>query len=230
VLYKSFLSVLDTTFIDEAVDVQNNEYCYNVKVADACGHISHFTNQSCNIILKGNAVPFEHQLAWTKYKDWYQEVNRYELFRFDDRKFITNETITPSNLRTYIDKNLDYDWGGYWYYVVAHQNDSNFKATSQSNTVYVYQPPLLWVPNAFSSNNDGINDTWGIVPVFVREYNMKVYNRWGQLVFETDNKKNDWNGDYKGRTPFDEVLIWIVTYTGWDDRVYYKKGTVTILN
>ena len=89
---------------------------------------------------------------------------------------------------------------------------------------------LVWVPNAFSSNNDGLNDTWGIVPVFVKEYNMKVYNRWGQIVYETSDKKDDWNGDYKGRTAFDEVLVWIVTYTGWDQKVYYKKGTLTILN
>ncbi len=229
-LYRVITGRDDTTMTDGNVDVQNTEYCYNIKVIDNCGHISHFTNEGCNIILRGNASPFEHQLNWTSYKDWYQNVNRYELYRFDDRQFITKETTTPATLRDYLDKNLDYDWGGYWYYVIAHQNDSNYKATSQSNTIYLYQPPLLWVPNAFSSNNDGLNDTWGIVPVFVKEYNMKVYNRWGQIVFETSDKKSDWNGDYKGKTPFDEVLVWIVTYTGWDKKVYYKKGTLTILN
>ncbi len=229
-LYKTITVKMDTSFIDENVDVQNTEYCYNIKVTDNCGHISRFANEGCNVIIQGNAVPFQHNLNWTNYKEWLDGVNHYELFRFDDRMMITNETSTPANLRTYTDKNLDYDWGGYWYYVIAHQNPANFNATSQSNTFYLYQPPLLWVPNAFSSNNDGLNDTWGIVPVFVKEYNMKVYNRWGQLVFETNDKKNDFNGDYKGRTAFDEVLVWIVTYTGWDHKIYYKKGTLTILN
>ncbi len=230
VLYKTVTDINDTSFIDENVDVQNIEYCYNIKVTDNCGHISHFANEGCNIILQGNAVPFQHDLNWTNYKDWIDGVNHYELFRYDDRRFVTNEANTSDLVRVYSDQNLDYDWGGYWYYVIAHQNEVTFNATSQSNTIYLYQPPLLWVPNAFSSNNDGINDTWGIVPVFVKEYNMKVYNRWGQIVFETDDKKKDWNGDYKDRTAFDEVLVWIVTYTGWDNRVYYKKGTLTILN
>ncbi len=229
-LYKSFSARTDTSFIDESVDVQNVEYCYNVKVTDNCGHISQFTNEACNIIIQGNAIPFQHDLNWTNYKQWLDGVSHYELFRFDDRKIVTKETTTTASQRSYTDRFLDYDWGGYWYYAVAHQNGANYNATSQSNTVYLYQPPLLWVPNAFSSNNDGLNDTWGIVPVFVKDYNMKVYNGWGQLVFESTDKKNDWNGDYKGRTPFDEVLVWIVTYSGWDNRVYYKKGTLTILN
>ena len=64
----------------------------------------------------------------------------------------------------------------------------------------------------------------------LKQFHLIIYNRWGQIVFETDDKKKDWNGDYKDKTAFDEVLIWVVTYTGWDNRVYYKKGTLTILN
>jgi gliding motility-associated-like protein len=228
-LYHVVNDVNDTIFIDSNVNVAEVQYCYNMKVTDYCGHISHFTNIGCNIILRGNASPFMHNLSWIEYQDWLNGVKNYDLYRKDDRNINTRETITPPGLRGYEDKNLDYDWGGYWYYVLAHQDDT-LQATSQSNTVYLYQPPLLWVPNAFSSNNDGLNDTWGIVPVFVKEYQMRVYNRWGQIVFESKDKHQDWDGTYNGRTAFDEVLVWIVEYTGWDNRVYYKHGTLTILN
>lgn len=229
VYYKSIFNVNDTTFLDSNVDVANIQYCYNIKVTDYCGHISHFTNKACNIIINGHAKPFEHTLTWLEYNDWLNGVKNYDLFRFDDRSIVSNIVTTPYSQRSHIDVSLDYDWGGYWYYTVARQNDA-LQATSRSNTIYLFQPPLVWVPNAFSSNGDHINDTWGVVPVFVKEYKMRVYNRWGQLVFESDDKHKDWDGTFNGRTAFDEVLVWIVTYTGWDDNVYYKHGTLTILN
>jgi len=58
--------------------------------------------------------------------------------------------------------------------------------------------PLLDVPNAFTPNGDGINDK-----VFVRGYGInkmtwRIYNRWGEMVFETIDKGQGWDGTYKG--------------------------------
>lgn len=63
--------------------------------------------------------------------------------------------------------------------------------------VYVY--PDVYVPNAFSPNNDGLNDTWFIPALRAySEYTVSVYNRHGQLLFHTKNSIRPWDGKYNG--------------------------------
>ena len=52
----------------------------------------------------------------------------------------------------------------------------------------------LWIPSAFTANNDGINDAFIAQGVGVKEFVMKIYSRWGGLVYETNDFKNGWNG------------------------------------
>ncbi|MCB0735483.1 MAG: gliding motility-associated C-terminal domain-containing protein, partial [Bacteroidetes bacterium] len=100
---------------------------------------------------------------------------------------------------------------------------------SQSNKIYLIQPPLLHVPNAFTPNQDGLNELWNLVPVFVKEYHLKVYDRWGSKVFDTEDKHADWDGFIRGVQTANSVYIYTVRYTGWDRSVHYQKGTVTLL-
>lgn len=53
------------------------------------------------------------------------------------------------------------------------------------------------MPNAVTANGDNLNDMFGWADVFVREFEMKLYNRWGEKVFETINKNDRWDGTYK---------------------------------
>jgi gliding motility-associated-like protein len=85
------------------------------------------------------------------------------------------------------------------------------------------------VPNAFTKNYDNLNESWGFVPVFVKTYHMQVYTRWGEKVFDSENKKQDWDGNYLNASKGQEVFIWQVTYTGWDRSSHYQRGTVTVI-
>ena len=59
----------------------------------------------------------------------------------------------------------------------------------------------FFIPSAFSPNNDGINDEFKVLSDVTVELNFfKVYNRFGEVVFETKDKSLGWNGMYKGRT------------------------------
>jgi len=89
--------------------------------------------------------------------------------------------------------------------------------------------PLLDVPNAFTPNNDGINDK-----VFVRGFSIskltwRIYNRWGQLVFETNDKTQGWDGTYKGSLQPNEVYHYVLSVQYTDNTKYEKKGDITLL-
>jgi gliding motility-associated-like protein len=58
-------------------------------------------------------------------------------------------------------------------------------------------PPVLYIPNSFSPNNDGLNDRFVIIGEGVVEYELFIFNKWGQNVFYTDDISDSWNG--KGR-------------------------------
>jgi gliding motility-associated-like protein len=219
----------DTTFIDKAVDVSKQSFCYRVQVTDQCGHISKFSNIGCNIVLQGISEPYLHKLNWDDYENWGNGVDNYKLIRWDDRKNPTQVYQGAPAVLNYNDEALDYDWGAYWYKVVATESGGNL-AVSQSNEVRLIQKPLLHVPTAFTPTGDNLNDVWGLVDVFVKDYHMQVFNRWGEKVFESFDKNEQWNGSFARKGPADDVFIWLVRYTGWDNSIKIKKGTVTILN
>ena len=224
-------NINDTVFLDESVNVAEESFCYCMLVYDLCGHVSDTSNLGCNIVLKGSSHKWYFDLTWNPYKDWSTGVQEYRLERKVDTGSLRPIVALESNTLTYRDDDLDYWWGGYYFKVIAEKYQSKVRSDieSHSNIIYLIQPPLLHVPSAFTPDGNNINDIWGYMPVFVKDFNMKVFNRWGEKVFETDYKGEQWDGSFLGTEPFENVFIWIATYTGWDNNRYHQKGTVTIL-
>lgn len=230
-----YLYSTDTSILDSMLNVDAESMCYAIVVTDKCGHASIPSNQGCNVVIGGSATgrpQYYFDLSWQDYLDWQNGVQDWTL----ERQYASNPWSVVANTgqsRVARDNKLDYDWGGYWYRVTATESlkgQARPAYTSQSNWIYLYQPPELWVPNAFTADGNGINDVWGTVPVFVRNYNMKVYNRWGQKVWESDAKKRQWDGTVNGKLAEDGVFAWYVVFDGWDDKTYTMSGTVTIIH
>lgn len=97
-----------------------------------------------------------------------------------------------------------------------------------------YCLPQLFVPTGFTPNDDDINDLFKVSATFMISYEIQVFNRWGQLVFQTSNPDEFWNGSLPGGGPAGEgVYIWVVAYEwpGRDGFIYHRKesGTVTLI-
>lgn len=96
-------------------------------------------------------------------------------------------------------------------------------------TISAIVKPAAAVPNAFTPNGDGNNDR-----VFVRGYgiaqmNFRIYNRWGQLVFESFSPQVGWDGIYKGELqPMDAYAYTLVVRFG-DGTTLNKKGDITLI-
>jgi gliding motility-associated-like protein len=84
--------------------------------------------------------------------------------------------------------------------------------------------------NAFTPNGDGYNDVWIIFkPACVQQVQVDVYNRWGSLVYHSDNYNNDWNGEYQNKKLPDATYYYVVQPIYFDGRRPVLKGSVTIL-
>ena len=86
------------------------------------------------------------------------------------------------------------------------------------------------MPTAFTPNGDGLNDNLIPIPVGIVsiEY-FKVYNRYGDLVFNTNSIGKGWNGVYKGRDQGNETFVWQVLGKDYLGRPLYKKGESTLI-
>ena len=100
------------------------------------------------------------------------------------------------------------------------------------DTVFVqaYEGPNYYVPNAFSPNGDGLNDIFRAIPVGISqtEY-FRVFNRFGQLIFETNQWLKGWDGKYKGKPQPLGVYVWIVKGIDKNGRTVEMKGTVILV-
>ena len=96
--------------------------------------------------------------------------------------------------------------------------------------VQVYVGPNYYVPNAFSPNGDGLNDIFRAVPVGIAKTDwFRVFNRYGQLVFETNEWLKGWDGKFQGRAQPMGVYVWIIKGVDKGGRVVEMKGTVMLV-
>ncbi len=83
----------------------------------------------------------------------------------------------------------------------------------------------LYIPNCFTPNGDGLNERFTVIDFSKCEtYHLLIFNRWGQLVFESDDLSNTWDGRYKGVAVPEDVYAWILK----GDHTY-RQGSVTVV-
>lgn len=88
----------------------------------------------------------------------------------------------------------------------------------------------IYVPTAFTPNSDGLNDNLRPVLRGVKELRyFRVYNRWGQVVYDTRNDMPGWNGVFKGAPQGTQVVVWVAEGVGVDGQVYRRKGYSTLV-
>lgn len=229
-LLKISENINDTFMFDRDVRVDKESYCYQLVNTDLCGNKSKFNPPSCSILLEGKSFPFSHSLNWYPYDYWPLGINRYEVLK-NEPGIYTEKLLTQTGEKNLFtkDEHLNYDNGLYQYTVVAYENIFGNNQNSRSNTVELIQAPILYVPNAYTENGDGLNDLFKTIPVFVKDYYLQIYNRWGELMFETRNKKAGFNSTFKNNEIQSDVYFYIVNYTGWDNSEHTLKGNFTIL-
>ena len=113
------------------------------------------------------------------------------------------------------------------YRVTAYKAGDN-KVTSRSNVAKVAPPITLYVPNVFTPNNDGMNDRFGVAGQNIKDLDMTILNRWGEVVFHTNNVHEEWDGSFHGQISGNTVYIYQISAKGYDGEEVNKTGNVTL--
>jgi gliding motility-associated-like protein len=119
------------------------------------------------------------------------------------------------------------------YYTVKLIVTNNTLGCSDSarHTLTVLDFCLIDVPTAFTPNNDGLNDYFHPHNALKADnYQFRVFNRWGQIVFQSTNWQEKWDGTVRGEKQPPGVFVWMLSYTNRDTKQQvYKKGTVMLI-
>lgn len=89
--------------------------------------------------------------------------------------------------------------------------------------------PLVDVPSGFSPNGDGINDIVYVKGYGIESMTFRIFNRWGQKIFESNNKNVGWDGRYKSVIQEMDVYGYTLSVNFFDGTKAFKKGNITLL-
>ncbi len=91
-------------------------------------------------------------------------------------------------------------------------------------------PPLIWIPNSFTPNNDGINEALKIVGSSLSEFSILIFDRNGHLVYESKDPEGVWNGSRLGGNYYvpDGIYNYILVAKGKNKEVIEKKGHISV--
>ncbi len=101
---------------------------------------------------------------------------------------------------------------------------------SDTMNVKVFKGPAYYLPNAFSPNGDGINETFTPFEVGINSTNwFRIYNRYGQLVFNSSSARKGWDGRFKGKPQDTGTYTWMIRGVGFNGKLIEQKGTVILI-
>lgn len=177
-----------------------------------------------------------------------QSVNAdsYEWFFFCEKTEIEEEAaakgiVSDSIMDVATDTNPVYTYeytGDYMVKLVATKVSSSAtcRDTSYLDDYIVILESAFDVPNVFTPNNDGDNDDFVVKYTSMKSLNMKIFNRWGKLVFsvsknnlgdyESSGKDASWDGKISGKDASPGVYYYVIEGVGRDDKRYKKAGFV----
>ena len=106
-----------------------------------------------------------------------------------------------------------YDYPGL-YYVWLTVEDENGCTHKTMKTINVLEEFFSYSPNAFSPNGDGINDTFQpiLTDIDFNTYELNIFNRWGDIIFKTDNYSKSWDGTFNGEPMIGGVYTYKINY------------------
>ena len=88
----------------------------------------------------------------------------------------------------------------------------------------------ILVPKAWTPNNDGRNDKLTPIPVRIRKLNFfRIFNRWGEIVYETNELGAGWDGIYKGKPQVTDTYTWMIDAIGQDERRFRLTGNSVLV-
>jgi gliding motility-associated-like protein len=206
--------------------------CYEIRFDDVCANRSGRSQAVCPIELKATLNNNDNSvlLEWNAYNGWNLGIDHYVIEKYDgDGQLIssmdyqqtsfTDNTASPGQVFTYR--------------ILAVPVSGSVPEPSISNTQTIIKSVMLYHPTAFIpiNANDDRNKTFSVLGIeeYITSYELRIFNRWGELMFHTTDMSSGWDGTFKGVTMPEGTYIFKTQIVDTAGRTFDYSGSVVLL-
>jgi gliding motility-associated-like protein len=223
---------------DVSAKIFTKSYCYYVRAINNCDLVGGKTEVHKNVLLdirEGKDV-MHQQLTWNNYEGFSKGVEKYKVYRIVDFKpsLSYHKIVTPAangKLNVYEDdiSSLTKNDGRILYYIQSIEAAGNsFGSDSAiSNIDTANSTPDFFIPSAFSPNGTLENQVFKPSRFFIgfEDYKFEIYNRFGQIVWSTDDVNRGWDG----KEAQSDVYVYKIYYTDAEGRKRNRYGDFLLI-
>jgi gliding motility-associated-like protein len=107
---------------------------------------------------------------------------------------------------------------------------SNSAGCEASDSVFINEDCIhdIIIPDAFTPNGDGLNEVFSVYGSETNEFEISIFNRWGELIFYSDKREVGWDGSFKGQQAQEGFYSYLVNYSIYGNE-FQRKGSVVLL-
>jgi gliding motility-associated-like protein len=219
---------LATGYIDASVLTDSMPYYFRIKAIDSCSYGSDYSNYGKSILLHTSNKIHIAELKWTAYEEWAEGIDHYEieLFNTKNSSFIYVGSVDANTLE-FFDDVTALNQSDYCYRVAAVRNNDGVKCYSNSDCVPVSFG--CFIPNSFTPNGDSLNDVLLAVGTSVFKFTLSIYDRWGNLVFESNDMSIGWDGTHNGTKSPEGYYYYQMSARGIKNQKTVSKGSILLI-
>lgn len=232
----------DITFFDNDVRVSDKSYSYQVRIIDSCGNASEASNQVKTILLKVKTdnLSKTNFLTWSAYDGFNGSILYYNVYRGFDGVFegspfksvLSNQLFCEDTITV-----LDPEFNGRICYLVVAVESFNifgFQEVSYSNKVCPVFEPIIYIPNTFTPNGDEYNQIFkpSVLLSNVNDYSFTIIDRWGQVIFRTNDVNEGWGGEISGTNnnpAKNGTFVYVVKLKDGNNQEIIRRGHVNLI-
>lgn len=225
-------------FTDTDVNTQAQSYIYKIITVDSCGKDAVISNESKTIFLQAisNSVALSNNLNWNPYTVWNGSVNQYQILRSVNNSGTSDVVGSSGPTTSSFDDDVSdfiYTTGLFCYKIVGLENINTygFAETSESNQVCVTIDPLVYIPNAFTPG--GLNPIFKPIVSYVDYFNYEfdIFNRWGEIIFKTNDVNVGWDGlNSKNKLCKEDIYVYQLRFKTGGGKSVALEGHVMLID
>ena len=207
------------------------DICYQINYEDECGNVAPMSMEICLIRLTAALTPENNvQLTWNEYTGWESGVAEYVIEKYDENgQLIQTVTVGPGTT-SYTDNEYLPDQQIVTYVVKANPVTPGI-GQAVSNEVVMTKQPTITYPTAFTPDNQGpaANEVFRVFGQYVARFEMQIFNRWGEMIFATNDINEGWDGTYRGKDVPDGTYAFVARGTDFAGQSFTRSGSVLLV-
>jgi len=223
------------SYTDQEINPRQDIYYYQLASVNQCDALTTRSDTLSNLRLVLQKENMTGLLAWNQWDHIRGNPIRFDIYRkrgdeptFSFLQTSYNSPFPDTDIETYRGDRVSSE---FCYTITAEFTRSGRASQATSNKACLYIKPSVFVPNAFTPNDDGDNDAFKPIFTFLpKSYLFIVYNRSGMKVFESRNPESSWRGRMRGgkKAP-SGTYTWYLEVSNPGQKIIRKQGEVTLI-